>query len=305
MADIKNIAFGSIIPDKRMTVCNNELIEIKRSYKILNGQAVVIWDIREEEEKPVFILEYLLHPDSTATYLTVNIPTIESTEHTGFIDWGDGTKTTYSSILSYSHTYYNLTPGDTVQVKINCAIEQTKGTSSLRLFNGWITSAIFPESMSRVGMNAFLQQSLLSSIDFGNVSYVDAYAFRKTNIQKLYGKNINYISQEAFAECPTLETIDLPNCEYLSSEVFFYCKLLKSVNLPKIKVIGANCFQTCTSLEKVEIPSTIETLGSKDYGPYTVFYGCTNLKQIIINKPQDSIVGAPWGAVNAEIIWTG
>jgi hypothetical protein len=191
-----------------------------------------------------------------------------------------------------------------VQVKINCAIEQTKGTSP-RLFNGWITSVIFPESMSRVGRNSFFQQSLLSSIDFGNVSYVDAYAFQQTNIQKLYGKNINYISREAFSQCSQLTTIDLPNCEYLDNKVFYYCKLLKTVNLPKIKVIGADCFQSCTSLEKVEIPSTIETLGSEVSGPYTVFGGCTNLKQIIINKPQDSIVGAPWGAVNAEIIWTG
>lgn len=304
MADVKNISFGSVIPDKRMTVCNNELIEIKRSYKILNGQAVIIWDIKEEEGKPVFILEYLLHPESTATYLTVNIPAIESTEHTGFIDWGDDTKTTYSSILSYSHTYYNLTAGDTIQVKINCAIEQTKDTSS-RLFNGWITSVVFPESMSRVGMRAFEQQSLLSNTDFGNVSRVGAYAFRKTNIQKLYGKNINYIDSEAFAECLTLETIDLPNCEYLGGKAFYYCKLLKSVNLPKIKVIGVDCFQSCTSLEKVEIPNTIEELGNELYGSYTVFSGCTNLKQIIIDKPQDSIKGAPWGAVNAEIIWTG
>lgn len=304
MSDIKNIAFGSVIPDKRMTVCNNELIEIKRSYKILNGQAVVIWDIRDEEEKPVFILEYLLHPDSDATYLTVNIPEIETTEHTGFIEWGDDTKTTYSSILSYSHTYYNLSAGDTVQVKINCEIEQTKDTNS-RLFNGWITSVIFPESMSRVGMRAFEQQSLLSNVDFANVSKVNAYAFRKTNIQKLYGKNINYIVSEAFAECLTLETIDLPNCEYLEGKVFYYCKMLKSISLPKIKNIGVDCFQSCTSLEKVEIPNTIEELGSELYGSYTVFGGCTNLKQIIIDKPQDSVKGAPWGAVNAEIIWTG
>ena len=35
-----------------------------------------------------------------------------------------------------------------------------------------------------------------------------------------------------------------------------------------------------------------------------VFQGCHDV-MIIIDKPEDSILGAPWGAENSRVIWTG
>lgn len=52
------------------------------------------------------------------------------------------------------------------------------------------------------------------------------------------------------------------------------------------------------SLEKIEIPSTMVEIGERAFDG-----NC--MKTIIIHKPENSIAGAPWGATNAEVIWTG
>ena len=51
MADIKNIKIGSLTPDKRMTLHDGTVTEIKRTYKIVDGQAVIVWDIVQEQKK--------------------------------------------------------------------------------------------------------------------------------------------------------------------------------------------------------------------------------------------------------------
>lgn len=52
------------------------------------------------------------------------------------------------------------------------------------------------------------------------------------------------------------------------------------------------------SLEKIEIPSTMVEIGERAFDG-----NC--MKTIIIHKPENSIAGAPWGATNATVIWTG
>ncbi len=39
--------------------------------------------------------------------------------------------------------------------------------------------------------------------------------------------------------------------------------------------------------------------------PSSMFYSCYDLTEIIIHKPENSISGAPWGATNATVVWTG
>lgn len=33
------------------------------------------------------------------------------------------------------------------------------------------------------------------------------------------------------------------------------------------------------------------------------FYGCDKLKNIYVDKAEDSIIGSPWNAKNAKVIW--
>ena len=63
--------------------------------------------------------------------------------------------------------------------------------------------------------------------------------------------------------------------------------------------IGSGAFAGCASLKSITIPTSVTSI-------YTfAFNGCTSLTSITINKPTNSISGAPWGATNATVTWTG
>jgi hypothetical protein len=49
----------------------------------------------------------------------------------------------------------------------------------------------------------------------------------------------------------------------------------------------------------VTIPNTVEEIEG------TAFAGCTKLETIEIDNYEGEPEGAPWGATNAEIVWTG
>lgn len=52
-------------------------------------------------------------------------------------------------------------------------------------------------------------------------------------------------------------------------------------------------------LTTLKIPSTVTVI--RDW----ILAGFSHLTTIIVNQPEDSITGAPWGATNATVIWTG
>ena len=55
----------------------------------------------------------------------------------------------------------------------------------------------------------------------------------------------------------------------------------------------------CSSLRSITIPNSVNEIES------WAFRDCTALTGITVNKAQNSISGAPWGATNASIQWTG
>ena len=58
-------------------------------------------------------------------------------------------------------------------------------------------------------------------------------------------------------------------------------------------------FKYCSELTSVTIPSSVTTIGTD------VFSNCSNLTSIIIEKPENPISGAPWGATGVTPTWTG
>ena len=63
--------------------------------------------------------------------------------------------------------------------------------------------------------------------------------------------------------------------------------------------INGSTFDSKSTLKEVIIPSSMSTINSN------AFVGSVNLEKITINKAEGSISGAPWGAPNAQVIWTG
>lgn len=118
---------------------------------------------------------------------------------------------------------------------------------------------------------------------------------------------INAFSNNAFAYCSALAKIEVPSAvTVIANFAFRDCTSLSEVvfkNGSELQIIGAGCFQNCTALTSIELPSTVTTINNSSDNP--AFKGCTNLQTITINKPEGSISGAPWGAKNAQVIWTG
>ena len=73
--------------------------------------------------------------------------------------------------------------------------------------------------------------------------------------------------------------------------------MLKEIRLPNtLTSISSGSFSGCYSLQKLLIPNSVETIQEGAFSD--------SLKEIIIDKPEGSISGAPWGA-NSEctITW--
>lgn len=76
--------------------------------------------------------------------------------------------------------------------------------------------------------------------------------------------------------------------------------LMMPVILPEnLTTIGNSAFGNCQRLTSVTIPGSVTSIHE------FAFYSCANLTEITINKPSGSISGAPWGATNATVVWTG
>ena len=113
-----------------------------------------------------------------------------------------------------------------------------------------------------------------------NVEAVDDEAFANCpNLKSLFlPDNIESIGYQAFAYSPSLEDVHLPsNLESLPEEAFRYCTGLQSITLPNyLKNIGPECFEYCTSLQTVNLPYTLETIQNG------AFRGCSMLTSVTL-----------------------
>ncbi len=81
---------------------------------------------------------------------------------------------------------------------------------------------------------------------------------------------------------------------------FRNCNSLQNIVLGNdLITIKGSAFSGDTALRSITIPSNVETIGNY------AFYQCDSLTSITIHKAQGSISGAPWGAANATVTWTG
>lgn len=131
-----------------------------------------------------------------------------------------------------------------------------------------------------VGKNAFAFCSNLKTVTMGNA----------TNI------NVN-----AFYFCTGLISAKFPNVQTVYSSAFSYTSLT-SITFNKLVNLGSNSdyygiFEG-TPMTSISIPSTIKTIGS-------YAFSSSSIKTITVNRKEDAISGAPWGATGATVNWIG
>lgn len=283
-----------------------------------NGECVWKNDSSGLEYEYDFILEFIVPNDYNDNVLTMWIPVLETNGHIGSIDWGDNTVEAYKSSLEYEHTFENIIPNQILTVKIACSIEEMVSFQyPSRIFHTYLTKIYFPDTLKNVGAWLFGEDGTVESkykyleyVDFNNVENVNVYAFKRVkNLKIINAEKVLKIGTEAFMESG-VEEVYLPKCTIIDYNGFNGCENLKIVELNSITHLIGRCFEDCVSLEEISLPNTItdisyEHFDEMGYPYYNAFQNCTNLKKITIDRPKDSIVGSPWGATNATIIWTG
>jgi len=161
-------------------------------------------------------------------------------------------------------------------------------------------------SVTSIGGGAFYRASNLNEISLseGILSIGDG-AFNGTAVRTLnFPATLTSCGRGIVQACLNLESFTVPLCvtEIYSSE-FTQCNSLTEVIITEnVRGIRSNAFYQTPSLTEITIPATVETIEGT---PLSGAFYMSSLQRIIINKPESSISGAPWGAVNAEIIWTG
>ena len=145
-------------------------------------------------------------------------------------------------------------------------------------FNTKIKKVYIKSTVRSLGERAFQQCSNLSSV--------------------IFEEGITWINNYAFDDCDALTSVSLPaSLRTIDSYAFYNCGNLTSVNFKNgIENIYYRSFYYCTNLSSISIPSSIKFID-----PHA-FEDCSNLAHIYIDKPKNSIAGAPWGC-KATVHW--
>lgn len=160
-------------------------------------------------------------------------------------------------------------------IRIPEGIEEI-GTSC---FTGCHVKTVYlPKSLKTISSRSFSGTSYLHYLTIpGGVLHIGEYAFAGSGIESLYIEDgLQELTENSLANMVFLKEVRLPNT---------------------LTSIGSNCFNGCYSITKISIPNSVVTIASDALSS-------SGIKEIIIDKPEGSISGAPWG-VNSEctITW--
>ncbi len=142
-----------------------------------------------------------------------------------------------------------------------------------------LTALIFPETLEKVGYEAFNSCSGLSSIrflgedvDFTGKAFSSCYSLEEIVLPK----DITEIHSGMFSGCTGLKEFTVPETvEVIGESAFYSCKLLTEIVLPEsIKAVGNHAFGYCESLKTVKLNDNIESIGEN------VFYHCISLESM-------------------------
>lgn len=120
-----------------------------------------------------------------------------------------------------------------------------------------IKSVIIPDTVKRIGKEAFSQCTELKTVKLSNnLETIGRLAFFMDDKLEIivFPESLKVIDENAFAGCKSLKKAELKNVEFLGMGAFNSTNL-NSVSLPSsLKYIGSNAFGNCDNIESINIP---------------------------------------------------
>ena len=188
-------------------------------------------------------------------------------------------------------------------IKIQEGIEVIGGNSFRQATNA--VEIDFPDSVTALSGQVFNGCSALKQINLGkNITYIDPMIMLfgcNANVN-ISNENPNYVVEDGILyskdkskliSCLEMKTgeIVIPSTVKRIGRVAFDCQKISKVTLQEgIEVIEELAFTTCENLREVIIPRSIKRIEPGAFGR------CGCLTNINIQKTENSISGAPWGA---------
>lgn len=149
-------------------------------------------------------------------------------------------------------------------------------------FQGDVTKVTVSKNLKKIGKLAFGYCAKLVEVVFPEeckLEFIDQDAFADCSLLKqlILPNGVKQIEDRAFWGCANLTKIHIPTqLDTLKQHAFQNCEALTSVTFSdKLKVLGNNAFAGCVSLKEVNILS-LDSIATK------VFYGCKSLKSIVL-----------------------
>jgi hypothetical protein len=236
-----------------------------------------------------------------------------------FVD-STGAEVTGTSTYKADYTALNTLVGQTTatdsdvaqgKVYVKSDGTQSTGTASsggnqdlIDLIERDVTSITIPDGTTKLGKYAFNYCDLLQTAILPNsVTEIENGVFRNcTSLSTINLPNgLTFIGERSFQNCPSLTSINFPSgLTTIKGAAFMDCTGLTTVTLPNsiTDLNSGQLFANCTSLR------TVTFLGTPYNNlPWTLFSGCTALTTIRVPWQEGEIMGAPWGAPSATIIY--
>ncbi len=165
-----------------------------------------------------------------------------------------------------------------------------------------ITSITIPDSVTKIGCEAFVSCSNLTSITIPNsVTSIGDYAFYNcSNLTAVYitdiakwcaldfgGSSANplYYAHNLYLNGELVTDLVIPDSvTSIGSGAFYGCSSLTSITIPdSVTSIGYQAFSSCSSLTNITIPDSVTSIGDD------AFYKCSSLTSINIPDGVTSI----------------
>ncbi len=150
-----------------------------------------------------------------------------------------------------------------------------------------LTSVTIPESVTKIGNQAFLGCKSLKSVTLpANLEEIGSEAFARSGISGALTlpNTLKTLGTGAFSECTGLTSVTLSTgLTLVANSAFYKCAGLTSVTIPVgVTEIAVSAFGKCTSLTEVVIPDGVTKI------EYDSFAECSALKKLTLPDTLES-----------------